>query len=353
MSLPVASLRHAEIVSREHYGSTAPAQLAPNVAELMAECAEEFGFMHSASRLSNQELEEVSLEAFANSDENVAEEALRLHVKQIDAIDLDRRMQHIHSQIVKAQTFANNYALLRDLFRQYTSGSIGHDLVMLQKLVELAQTDPQLQALGYTPQALRDFVHANERAIRASIHIESAIAQFSPDNVEGKQLQGIYERAIVNAQSLLQSFSVLGKEVGVATIKEWQAFLTNAVATDLSAREIGADKEHLTILLKELKGFRVLNTILSGLDELTQKRLPPDATDVFENTVEYPEQPLSVFPNIEKWVSACTMDEQILFFQDYRNLFNRLPSEAFSTEAQKQDAKSWLQQRIDELVWSQ
>jgi hypothetical protein len=255
--------------------------------------------------------------------------------------------------ILHHKIHARQFDALRQVFRRTSKGSAASELDLLEGLVALAKDDDQLASLGYDQEALEDFAREHEKYLLASLHIHEQVNHQVRLGADGITLKALYEEAVVKTTSVLQALRQLAMGAGSASILQWRSFLNNAVAADLGALDVGADKVHLELLLVELKGLRIFNALTYALKNLEKERLRREENNLFGLTLDYIEQPYVIMPQFERWVQACCHQDQILFFQDYRNIYQSIPEEAYVSEEQKVNSKRVLQERIDELIYSE
>jgi hypothetical protein len=74
---------------------------------------------------------------------------------------------------------------------------------------------------------------------------------------------------------------------------------------------------------------------------------------IFFTTIEFVKQPVATLPTLEKWINAATHAEQILFFQDYRGVFTKLPPEVYQNLEERKGTITVLQKKVDTLVYSE
>jgi len=270
-----------------------------------------------------------------------------------------REQTKLHRQhIANSKLFARDHKRLRQMIRRTTKGSTGYELDLFAALCGLADDgDEDLRNLGYGEEALLDFASEHEQLLLASKHIHQEVLQHVALGEDGSALKALYEEAIVKTTSVVAALRELARQGGEKTITLQRAFLNNAVASDLASVDMGGEKVHLEILLRELKGLRIYNALTHNLASLQEKRLPAATTTapdhVFLQTLEYVDNPYGVLPQFEQWVSSALPDDQILFFQDYRNIYHNIPTEAYTNEEQKINSKRVIQDKIDQLIYSQ
>ena len=255
--------------------------------------------------------------------------------------------------ILNSRVRATDTQQLRRLFRRNSKGSAAFDLDLLAALVAIAADDSDLRDLGYTEDNLLDFTSHHERLLQASASIHEEVLAQIAFGADGIELKALYEEVVVKTTSVLQALRQLGQRGNMQTIVERKAFLHNAAAADLSAIDIGADKVHLMLILQELKGLRIFNMLASDIENLEQKRLKQIQPELFQRTLDLVEEPYQTMPILERWLAACTTEEQILFFQDYRKMYQMIPEEAYVNDEQKINTKRVLQDRIDELIYNE
>jgi type III secretion system TyeA family effector delivery regulator len=72
-----------------------------------------------------------------------------------------------------------------------------------------------------------------------------------------------------------------------------------------------------------------------------------------QSTLDFTSQPLVGMAALLQSIALFNKQAQILFLQDYRNLFYGLPTESYQNEEQKSNVIAVLQKQIDELVYSE
>lgn len=322
---------------------------------MMAEMAEELGFLKAEELAGSDEVEGDEDEAFEDLISELIRESLKAQSEQPEQNRQDA--EAARSRLIQMQLTGKPSQQLDDLLRRYSGGSSQKGLAIMAELVRMAQNDPELQRLGFTPQALEDYAVAHEAGLVAALNIADAL-ELAPAGAQdsASRILGLYENAIASSQSVLQTFQSLGQSEGISTITQWRGFLTEAVAADLSKQTSGGEKVHLQLILQELKGFRTFNTLSQGLERLG-KYLPrqggPDAATLMQSTLNYVEQPVREFPKVESWVSSSPVGQQILFFQNFRNLLRAVPDDAYASPEQKAGLLVSPQKRIDDLTFSE
>jgi hypothetical protein len=322
---------------------------------LMAEMAEELGFLKSEELAGSQEIEGDNEEAFEDLINNLIRESLK--ASKTPEAQLRQDAEALRARLLQANIASGNGHGLDEAIRRFTGGSSQQGLALLAELIRLAQSDPDLQRLGYGRNALEAFAQAHEAGLTSALNIADVLDR-APTLAEdsAQRILALYEQSIDASQSVLQTFQRLGQSEGIATLNDWRAFLTEAVAADLAKQTSGGEKVHLQLILEELKGFRTFNTLSQGLERL-MKILPredgPQTTGLMQSTLDYIEQPLREFPNFEAWVQKLVLARKILFFQNFRNLLKSLPDDAYASPEQKAGTLMPLQKRVDELTWSE
>lgn len=322
---------------------------------MMAEMAEELGFLRAEAMAGSEEVEGDQDDAFEDLISELIRESLKAQSDQPEQHRQDA--EAARDRLIQMQLTGKPSQQLDDLLRRYSGGSSQKGLAILAELVRMAQNDPELLRLGFTQRALEDYAVAHEAGLFAALNIADAL-QLAPAGAQdsASRILGLYEDAIASSQSVLQTFQTLGQSEGISTISQWRGFLTEAVAADLSKQNSGGEKVHLQLILQELKGFRTFNTLSQGLDRLG-KYLPrqggPDAATLMQTTLDYVEQPVREFPKVESWVSTSPVGQQILFFQNFRNLLRSMPDDAYASPEQKTGLLVSPQKRIDDLTFSE
>lgn len=322
---------------------------------MMAEMAEELGFLRAEAMAGSDEVEGDQEDAFEDLISQLIRESLQAQSGQPEQHRQDA--DAARDRLIQMQLAGAPSQQLDDLLRRYSGGSSQKGLAIMAELVRMAQTDPELGRLGFTQQALADYALAHEAGLVAALNIADAL-ELAPAGAQdsASRILGLYEEAIATSQSVLQTFQSLGKSEGISTITQWRGFLTEAVAADLSKQSSGGEKVHLQLILQELKGFRTFNTLAQGLERLG-KYLPkqggPDAATLMQSTLDYVEQPVREFPKVESWVSSSPVGQQILFFQNFRNLLKAVPDDAYASPEQKSGLLVSPQKRIDDLTFTE
>lgn len=322
---------------------------------MMLEMAEELGFLKAEELAGSEELEDDADEAFADLVTELIRESLKAQSDQPQQNRQDA--EAMRSQLLQMQLTGRPSRQLDDLLRRYSGGSSQKGLAIMAELVRMAQTDPELQRLGFSREALEAYAASHEAGLVAALNIADAL-ELAPAGAQdsASRILALYEDSIASSQSVLQTFQSLGQSEGIGTISQWRSFLTEAVAADLSKQSSGGDKVQLQLILQELKGFRTFNTLTQGLERLG-KYLPgqggPDPATLLQSTLDYVEQPVREFPKVESWVSGTPTGKQILFFQSFRNLLKSLPDDAYASPEQKLGLLVNPQKRIDDLTFSE
>lgn len=292
-----------------------------------------------------------------NVRKQVSERVLSYIYRENAPLFFRQQAQAIFARIVHNQRYFKQHHDVTPLLRRFalklSHGDKGFELAMLYALLSVAQDESKTYGLGYYEDIIEQFINENDRALKAYLNISSVLEEFKELGSK-QELVGHYTNIMVTTHSTLSALTACVKRFGAENIKQWAPFLTKCAVADLLGQQVGADKVHLMYVLSELKSFRTLNTLLSFLNKLKDNRLKHiPIEETLMTSLEYVEQPIATMPSIEKWVSACVHSEQILFFQDYRNIFSRLSLDAFKDEEQQQNAKTVLQKRIDQLVYSE
>ena len=322
---------------------------------MMMEMAEELGFIKAEELADASEVEEDQESSFEDLISELIRESLRAQAD--DPVQTREDAEALRARLIQMQISGSPSQQLDDLLRRYTGGSSQRGLALMAELASLAANDPELARLGFSRQALEDYALAHEPGLVAALNIAGALTE-APGAAQdsAKRILGLYEESIANSHSVLQTFQTLGRSEGISTIADWRAFLTEAVAADLAKQNSSSEKAQLQLILAELKGFRTFNTLTQGLERL-QKYLPgenrPDPATLMQSTLDYVEQPIREFPRVEAWVSGRTTQQQILFFQGFRNLLKSLPEDAFASAEQKAGLLVPPQKRVDDLTFTE
>ena len=328
------------------------AQFVADPMAMMAELAEEIGFL-AADKLQEDvdELEED--EKYQGFREVIAAKNLEFSEDNV------AKHQEIAQKLLSL--LRHQGALDREGFFSAlglaSGGSANEMLSVLDAFLEIPEAQALVQHLGDLKQ---QFVADNEDRLLASMNVSVALAERDPrlatDDAERILFQ--YEDAVVASSSVLQVFQRLGTLEGQDKITDWRSFLTESVAADLKGHPSSTDKEKLQILLVELQGFRVFNTLAAGLDQLQDRYLVPagkeiPSGDLMQKTLDYIEQPIREYPRVENIGLQLPADKSVLFLQDFRALLKSLPDFAYVNDQQKAQLLVPLQQKIDDLTYSE
>lgn len=313
----------------------------------------------------------------ADSPEDKFEDYLKRIVTGADAVitpeeaqdiseDVDKTIELIKKAMAQSRQNGGSSSLgqkeLEEIIRQVSGGSSQHGLKMMKVLIEKAANDPQLQEAGIGPHSLMDYAAENEAGLTAARNISEALSK-APNvaSASADRILNLYEQSVVSSQGVLQTFQRLGKSEGIGKISDWKKFLTEAVASDLTSQRSSSDKNKLQLILQELKGFRLFNTLVAGLERVEKfmvsgqdLKLPEEkSAQVLQTTLDYIEQPIREFPTVQSWVSGKDTQNQILFFQGYRNLLKSMPDDSFVNPEQKNNSLVGLQKKIDDLTYAE
>ena len=323
---------------------------------MMAELAEELGFIVAEAAGGADEVDGDQDESFDDLIAALMRKSLQ-NAEKLRPVDAKEELRDLREQIVRQGVRGRPDRALEELLRQFTGGASQKGLALLAELVKLAATDSELQRLGFDDALLQEYVAVHEAGLTAALNLADVIAQSRdtmPDTAE--RMLSTYEGSIASSQSVLQTFQRLGQAEGMANVADWRAFLTEAVAADLSKQSSSTEKAQLQLILMELKGFRTFNTLTQGLDNLAKvipRRLEPDKAQLLQSTLNYIEQPLREMPGFESLAQDLELEKQILFFQGFRNLLKSIPEDAYVSAEQKAGSLVPLQKRVDELTWSE
>jgi type III secretion system YopN/LcrE/InvE/MxiC family regulator len=313
----------------------------------------------------------------ADSPEDRFEDFLKHLIEEADSVTDPEEAQEISEQADEATEFVRkamslarqksgssqlSQKELEDILRQVSGGSSQRGLMIFKALVEKSATDSQLKEAGISTEALMDYAAENEAGITAAINISEALSHAPKQASESAdRILNLYEQAVVSSQGVLQIFQRLGKTEGIAKISEWKKFLTEAVASDLSSQRSSTDKNKLQLILQELKGFRLFNTLVAGVERVSKFLTVPGetkvsdekASQILQTTLDYIEQPIREFPTVQSWVGHKDLQSQILFFQGYRNLLKAMPDDSYVNVEQKSNSLVSLQKKIDDLTYAE
>ena len=313
----------------------------------------------------------------ADSPEDKFEDYLKRLVSEADGVTDPQEAKEISEQADKATELVKRAIAqsrqkngsshlsqkeIEEILRQASGGSSQRGLQILKVLIEKAPQDAQLQQAGIGAESLMDYAAENEAGISAAINISAALSHApSQASESADRILNLYEQSVMSSQGVLQTFQRLGKTEGIGKISEWKKFLTEAVASDLSSQHSSTDKNKLQLILQELKGFRLFNTLVGGLERVGKYIAPANETklaeeksaQVLQTTLDYIEQPIREFPTVQSWVSQKDTQNQILFFQGYRNLLKSMPDDAYVNVEQKNNSLVSLQKKIDDLTYAE
>ena len=313
----------------------------------------------------------------ADSHEDKFEDYLKRLVSEADGVTDPQEAREISEQADKATELVKRAIAqsrqkngsphlsqkeIEEILRQVSGGSSQRGLQILKVLIEKAPQNAPLQEAGIGAESLLDYAAENEAGISAAINISAALSHApSQASESADRILNLYEQSVISSQGVLQTFQRLGKNEGIGKISEWKKFLTEAVASDLSSQHASTDKNKLQLILQELKGFRLFNTLVGGLERVGKFIAPANETklaeeksaQVLQTTLDYIEQPIREFPTVQSWVSHKDTQNQILFFQGYRNLLKSMPDDAYVNVEQKNNSLVSLQKKIDDLTYAE
>ena len=243
-------------------------------------------------------------------------------------------------------------AITRRYMRRLSRGNAAYELALLDAVRALAQDDEQLSAFGYNEDVLRSFVLDHERQLAAYLNIAGVLS--SHEHIASTNaLVGTYQELVVLSDSVLSCLSALVRKIGPDELSSWVSFLRSAVVADLASLNIGADKVHLMFVLQELKNFATLNTLTSLLEKIKARFGQRSPANLLLTSFDLIEEPIATLPKIETHLALSPIATQILFLQDYRNVFGALPEHVYSSADARANVKSVLQRRIDHLVYTE
>lgn len=318
---------------------------------MMSELAEEVGFL-AADRLQD-EVDEAEDEKYLGFRQVLLEKNLEFAGADQEAISY--QAEQLVAKLRYAGTLTREQVF--SALKETAKGTSQNQLATLAAFLESADG---AALTAHLPNLLETFVEDAESNLVASMNISAELAQRQPRvaSDEAERILYAYEDAVVSSESVLQVFQKLGSLEGQDKITDWRGFLTESVAADLKGHPSSQDREKLQVLLIELKGFRIFNTLASGLDRLQERYLEPfglelPAGTLMQQTLDFVEQPIREYPKVEALSSRLPPDKQVLFLQDFRDLLKSLPDFAYSTDQQKAQLLVPLQQKIDDLTYSE
>jgi type III secretion system YopN/LcrE/InvE/MxiC family regulator len=331
-------------------------------AEILAELAEELGFIE-AEEWGTVEAKEDEEADFSDFLQDLIEQAEQIQDPSA-AEEIEDQSEEALAQL--RTLFREKDFLERrhidDALREATGGSSHRGLLVLKNIVDKAEKDPSIKALGISRETLLQYAETHADGLTAAVNIADILDKAPNEASESAaHILDLYEQSVVSSQGVLQTFQRLGRSEGIGKISEWKTFLTEAVAADLSSQHSSQDKNKLQLVLQELKGFRLFNTLTSGLEKLDRYIAPPsekklsdeESSKVLQTTLDYIEQPIKEFLTVQSWVSGKDTQNQILFFQGYRNLLKSIPEDAYVNGEQKANSLVSLQKKIDDLTYSE
>jgi len=325
-------------------------------AAMMADMAEELGFIVAEATGGSDEVDDDQDAAFDDLISDLIRKSME-QAQKVQQVDVKQDVQTLREEIVRSGSRGRPGQGLDDLLRRFSGGSSQIGLALVAQLVELAKTDRELQQLGFGQGLLEEYTCAHEAGLTAALNISEVLAAGDsrmPDTAE--RMLSTYENSIAASQSVLQTFQRLGQAEGISNVSDWREFLTEAVAADLSKQSSSTEKVQLQLILLELKGFRTFNTLTQGLERLAKTIAPKQeksASELLQTTLNYIEQPLRELPNFENMAEDLPLQNQILFFQGFRNLLKSIPDDAYTSAEQKSGSLVPLQKRVDDLTWSE
>lgn len=349
-----SALQHAQLYStnsaQPQQTSQSPAQVIQDPSALIADLAEELGFL-SAEKTAD-EIDEAEDEKYASFREFLIVKAIEA-VDGEDSADLEQDVKSALTKLRERQprNFEDLYSILGDV-----AGGSAKQLAVLESVL---QTEEGKVLLAGLENPLQQFAKDHESGLVASINVHDVLAN-SPNiaSSEAERILDLYEGTIIGAKSVLQVFQKIGQQEGQEKVANWRDYLTEAVASDLKGQPSGAEREKLQVLLTELKGFRIFNTLASGLEDVTARYFTPNSIEVesgqfVQQTLDYVEQPIREYSKIQSLGNQLVPDRAVLFFQDYRSLLKSLPDYAYVSEQQKAQLLVPLQQTIDDITYSE
>jgi len=216
-------------------------------AAMMADMAEELGFIQAEAAGGTEEAEEDADAAFEDLIDDLIRKSLEM-TERTQPVGDKNEMEALRERILRGAVQGRPGHALNEALRQFTGGSSQKGLALMEKLAELAKTDPALQRLGYGPQAVEAFAIAHESGLIAALNIAEVLSDAAPAVPDTAQrMLSMYEASIAASQSVLQTFQRLGQSEGIGTVNDWRKFLTEAVAADLSRQNSSGEKAQLQL----------------------------------------------------------------------------------------------------------
>jgi hypothetical protein len=289
-------------------------------------------------------------DAIADNVVQMRTEVLNYINHQVNATKLSEQAKLIRLNFRVSGTPDEQMEAFKEEVRKFSKGSSAYELALIEEIRKLDGLEQV--SLLLTDDFVYSFLRRYEAELRAFLNIHEVLVEHK-DLAPIEELTGAYETVLVQSPSVMHSLHQMVKQFGLEKIQHWAPFLIRSVVADMVHPQAGADKIQLMFILQELKGFRILNTFTAMLDDLEEKRMKQKVENLLLQSFEYIDQPLVMIAVIEKWLAACTSEEQILFFQDYRRVFARVADEAYQSEEQKRNALAVLQNKIDELIYSE
>ena len=329
--------------------------LADDPTLIMQELAEELGFLKAEESAGSDELSEDAEQDFEDLISRLIRESLKAQLSH--APENRNDAQAMRARLVQMQWSGSSGQNLEEILAEFSGGNSQKALAIMAELVSMAKDDPELQKMGIDWQALEKLALSHEAGLVAGLNIAEALQNVPASaDLTAQRLLSIYENSIAASGSVLQTFQRLGQSEGISALGQWRGFLTEAVAADLSRQNSSSDKAQLVLILDELKGFRTFNTLIQGV-ERRSAHLPdsgaPDGWTVLQTTLDYVEQPLREFPRVESWVMGRSTQQQILFFQGFRQLLKAIPDDVYASPEQKAGLLIPPQKKVDDLTFTE
>ena len=206
---------------------------------------------------------------------------------------------------------------------QYASASFGE-----------SPKDSALMAL--IDEAKQELESSDGEIIRAGINIQGVADQFVNENsgLENKDLQGLYRGAVLDyggltetCQKIMEQHSAVGTEKSIN-------FLLKALAADYRTHGSSIDKNHLSVIMRDMQQLRLLNTLHEHCcDVLARRDLPGYTSEQFMQDVLAMQDSKwledAVIPAFALRAGSEGSEQTIGFLRDLKGVFNLLPAEKF------------------------
>ena len=144
-------------------------------AAMMADMAEELGFLNAERTGGADEAEEEQDAAFDDLIDELIRKSMQAAQKAAPA-GMKDDAQALRNQLIQSGTSARSGQGLEAALRRYTGGSSQQALALMAELSEMAKSDPELQRLGFGAQAVADYALAHEAGLTAALNIAEVLA---------------------------------------------------------------------------------------------------------------------------------------------------------------------------------